>query len=125
MHNGDAGPVPANHAHWAPVPRRGERVSPEQRERISQRNAARWEDSPFRATATDRLRAAWKRRGGRTAEDRARIGERSRRMWRDPAFKARMGRQIALGWENRHDISNPTTEEVPSLQAHRRLAAAP
>ena len=54
------------------------------------------------------------------------ISQRNAARWEDPAFKARMGRQIALGWENRNDISNPTTEEVPSLQAHRpRLAAAP
>jgi hypothetical protein len=73
------------------------------RERISERNAALWQDPEYRATVIARLRASWERRGGRSDDERARIGERSRRMWSDPAFKARMGRAMSMGWANRRE----------------------
>ncbi len=81
------------------VPARGQRISPEQCERMSERSAALWQDENFRKSAIEKLRAAWRERGGRTAEDRARIGARSRRMWSDPAFRAKMRRAFSLGEE--------------------------
>lgn len=85
------------------VPARSHHLSEEQCERMSQRNAALWEDENYRKNATEKLRAAWRERGGRTADDRARIGERSRRMWADPGFRSKMGRAFRLGWQLRRE----------------------